>query len=176
MVRYSKPNLSIERNSEHEGQYDRGLLSILDLFGNANDLIEEFNRTEQERLQNEIEASEGSRMLEKVDELEDENEETHTVQRRGYSRDSRKHRDYESDTLPKRKINKRMSSVNRGGSDSENMAVVPYLQQKPKNRIERKAFRDLDKIRKQREEANKLKDMEQEKKKVLEEKRKRKLK
>lgn len=48
--------------------YHKGLLSILEMFGNAMDMIEQCEREEEERIKKENEVSDGSRMLEKVDE------------------------------------------------------------------------------------------------------------
>jgi hypothetical protein len=96
--------LSLEQNNDQGGQYDKGLLSILELFGNAMDLIQMYEREEAERMQKEVEVSEGSRMLEKVEELDDEQEDTKTAHnRRGMSRDSRKMRDYQSDGMANNK-------------------------------------------------------------------------
>jgi len=148
----------------------------LELFGNALEMIEGYEREENERMLKEAEVSEGSRMLEKVDELDDEHEGTLTTKRRGMSRDSRKGRDYDSDSMIRRKSKKRIGSLARGSSDNDNMAVVPYLHQKPKNKFERKAFEDLEKIRKQREKKNKIKDLKNEKDKIMQEKKKKKLK
>ena len=93
-------------------------------------------------------------MLEKVEELDDEHEETKTMLKRGFSRDSRHGRDNQSEGMAKRS-SKRVGSVKRELTDTENMAVVPYLNQKPTNRIERKAFENLEKIRQKREQVNK---------------------
>ena len=70
----------------------------------------------------------------------------------------------------------RIGSVQRKHSEGETLAVVPYLQQKPKNRIERKAFEDLEKIRRRREDIKKRSNLEQEKKKLVDEKKRQKLK
>lgn len=90
------------------------------------------------------------------------------------SRDSRKGRKTDSANLTERKKS-RLGSVRKSSND-ETLAVVPYLQQKPKNRIELKAFHDLEKIRKRREELKKRSSIEQERKQIIEEKKKEKLK
>lgn len=113
-------------------------------------MIEAHEKLEAERLQREEELSNRSKMLEKVEELDDEQEETKTALKRGFSRDSRHDRANQSEGMAKRS-SKRIGSVNRELTDTENMAVVPYLNQKPKNRIERKAFENLEKIRQKRE-------------------------
>lgn len=56
------------------------------------------------------------------------------------------------------------------------LLIILHLRAKPKNKIERKAFLDLEKIRKRREEIQKRSNIEQEKQKLIEEKRKNKLK
>jgi hypothetical protein len=70
----------------------------------------------------------------------------------------------------------RFRSMKRQTGEGENMAVVPYLNQKPKNKIERRAFDDLEKIRKKREGLKKKKEKEEEKLHALEEKKKKRLK
>jgi len=90
-----------------------------------------------ERLQKQSETE--SKMLEKVDELDDEEEGT-------LGRQKLENKEYSTDGTAKRS-SKRVGSLRRPGSHGDNMAVVPYLKQKPKNRMERKVFEDLDKIR-----------------------------
>jgi hypothetical protein len=160
--------IQIESQNDQPGIYDKGLLSILELFGNAQDLIED---KENEIIQNQSESE--SKMLEKVDELDDENNEGSLV--RGSSKDRRRNRDISTDGISKTK-SKRLGSHMRPSRDEEDMAVVPYLRQKPKKRNERKAFEDLEKIRRQREEQLKIKNLEKEKHKLIDEKRKKKLK
>ncbi|CAI2384566.1 unnamed protein product [Moneuplotes crassus] len=159
----------LEQRNEQPGQYDKGLISILDLIGNARDLIERFEREEIERLKKQAESE--SKVLEKVEEVDDEQEEV--VKKSSQSR--RKRRDYSTDGTS-RNSRKRIGSLRRPPTGEETLAVVPYLKQKPKNKVDRKAFEDLDKIRKQRQEVIKKKNQEQEKIKLIEEKRKKKLK
>lgn len=160
--------IQIESHNEQPGLYDKGLLSILELFGNAMELIED--------KENEIVKAQSvseSKMLEKVDELDDEHEEGTLVRRS--SQGKRRNHDYSTDGTNKTK-SKRIGSQMRPSSGEDNMAIVPYLKQKPKKRNERKVFDDLEKIRRQKEEQQKAKNLEKEKLRIIDEKKKKKLK
>ena len=139
------------------------------MLGNASDLIEAYEREEAERIQKQSETE--SKMLEKVDELEDEEHEDGVQSRKR----KRKVRDYSTDGVNKKPA-KRIGSMKRPASGEENLAVVPYLKQKPKNKVERKAFEDLEKIRKRRQEVQKKKKMEEEKNTIHSRKQKERLK
>ena len=115
--------------SKTPGQYDKGLISILELLGDALDMIYAFEQEEARILKEE---EKKAKMLAKVEELDDEQE------------------DKDETDEKEDKENKEDKEDN-----GEGMEIVPYLKQKPKKDAEKKVFENLERIRKRKEEEKK---------------------